>query len=163
MRCMWDFLMRTDKEAGELLNTERVHGLPISDDTKEERFVPPVNTAQNATELERLLFALSARTQVEAAEILEIRQSALSDCERRGGIVTGKLLEQAVRAGVSRDWIKEGKTPKMQEILPPTSKCSLGRYCLEVCPAMEAVQQALRLINRCPHICRGCEHKEEKF
>ena len=149
-------------------NKPRCYGLKfrfsfMSVGAKGERIVSPANTAQNATELERLLFALSARTQVEAAEILEIRQSALSDCKRRGSIVTGKLLEQAVKAGVSRDWIKEGKTPMMQEMLPTTSKCSIGRYCLEVCPAMEAVQQALRLINRCPHICRGCEHKEEKF
>lgn len=114
----------------------------------------------NNTELERLLIALSCRRQVDAAELLGVRENSLSDCKRRGGRVTGNLLEQALQAGIRREWIKEGEPP-MRRAIDSKKECPAGKYCLESCPALEAVQQAVALIACCPHICAGCAHKME--
>lgn len=105
------------------------------------------------TELERLYAALSVRTQVEAANILGVRQSAFSGGKR----VAGAVLESALRLGVSREWIQEGKLPMRIVKAPSLKKCEAGQYCLETCPALEAVQQAVRLIAHCPHICGACK------
>ena len=113
----------------------------------------------NSSALGRLYAALGARTQIEAAEQLGVRQSALSDCKRRGNIVTGNVLEKAVMLSISVEWIQEGKLPMWNAALS-TTKCNAGRYCLEACPALEYLQQAVRLISRCPYICKACEHNQ---
>ena len=118
--------------------------------------MPLSATDQHTTELDRLLMALSAKTQMEAAKLLGVRQSQISDCKRQGSTVTGNLLEQAIKVGIRREWVKDGELPMQRET--SARRCIAGRYCLEVCPALEALQQAARLITSCPHICKACEH-----
>lgn len=120
-----------------------------------------LSSSQPTTELERLLIALSAKTHAQAASLLEVSQSCLSDCKRRGSVVTGKLLEQAIKIDISISWIKDGQLPmRLGEAAPKKQKCAVESYCLEVCPALEAVKTAVSLIAVCPHICKACNHKK---
>lgn len=112
---------------------------------------------QKITELDRLLAALDCQTQMRAAALLNVRQSKLSDCKRRGGIVSGDLLDNALTLGIRREWIKQGEKP-MKEEYSFGKKCELGRYCLEVCPALEAAQKLVSLIAACSHICGACKY-----
>lgn len=113
---------------------------------------------QEITELDRLLVALDCQTQMRAAALLNIRQSKLSDCKRRGGIVSGDLLENALTLGIRQEWIKQGEKP-MKEEYSFGKKCELGRYCLESCPALEAAQKVVSLIVACSHICEACKYR----
>ena len=122
----------------------------------------PTSENTPATELDRLFTALAARTQIEAAGLLGVRQSALSDCKRRGGIVTGSVLEKAAAIGISLEWIKHGTLPTRMYEADFEKHCRVGRYCLKRCPALDALQQALRLVAYCPHICGACDHNPPK-
>ena len=57
---------------------------------------------------ERLLFALQVTTGVEAASLLGARQSLLSDCKRRGMVVTEKVLEHAEAKGINLEGVLHG-------------------------------------------------------
>lgn len=118
----------------------------------------PTSEKPAATELDRLFMALAARTQIEAADMLGVRQSVLSDSKRRGGVVTGDLLKTALTFGVSLEWITQVKPPMRIDEAGLEKKCRTGRYCLERCPALDALQQALRLASHCQYICGACEH-----
>ena len=61
-----------------------------------------------STPYERLLFALQVTTGVEAASLLEVRQSLLSDCKRRGMVVTEKVLEHAGAKGINLKGVARG-------------------------------------------------------
>lgn len=71
------------------------------------------------TQYDRLLYALGLdqineyyRTFfTQASEILDVRMSALSDCIRRGKIVTEPVLEAAQAKGINSDFIISGKEP----------------------------------------------------
>ena len=114
-------------------------------------------TDSETTPYERLMAALQARTQAEAAERLGVRQAVLSDCKRRG-MVTGSVLELAGMKGINPDWITRGRQP-MRLSLPAGGRRHKGctRYCLEECPARAAMKEALRLLECCPHVCLACD------
>lgn len=71
------------------------------------------------TQYDRLLYALGLEQSGEyyrtfftqAAEMLGVRMSQLSDCIRRGKIVTGLVLEAAKAKGINPDFIKSGTEP----------------------------------------------------
>ena len=71
------------------------------------------------TQYDRLLYALGLEQSGEyyrtfftqASELLEVRMSTLSDCIRRGKIVTEPVLEAARAKGVNPDFIKNGTEP----------------------------------------------------
>lgn len=71
------------------------------------------------TQYDRLLYALGLEQNggyyrtffTQASDILEVRMSQLSDCIRRGKIVTGPVLDAAKTKGINPDFIKHGKEP----------------------------------------------------
>lgn len=79
------------------------------------------------TQYDRLLYALGLDQTNEyyrtfftqASEILDVRMSALSDCIRRGKIVTEPVLEAAKAKGINPDFIRTGKEPVYLEGFAP--------------------------------------------
>lgn len=75
------------------------------------------------TQYDRLLYALGLEQADEhyrtfftqASDMLEVRMNQLSDCIRRGKIVTGPVLDAAKAKGINPDFIKNGKEPIYQE------------------------------------------------
>ena len=79
------------------------------------------------SQYDRLLYALGLDQANEyyrtfftqASEMLEVRMSTLSDCIRRGKIVTDPVLEAAKVKGINPDFIKIGKDPVYLEGFTP--------------------------------------------
>ena len=75
------------------------------------------------TQYDRLLYALGLDQTNEynrtfftqASEMLDVRMSALSDCIRRGKIVTEPVLEAATAKGINPEFITSGNEPVYQE------------------------------------------------
>lgn len=55
---------------------------------------------------DRIKFATNARTQVELAEMLEIRQSSISDAKRRRSIPAEWYIKLYDKFGLSLDWLR---------------------------------------------------------
>ena len=66
------------------------------------------------TSLERLLQAAECRSQVELADFLGIRQSAISDAKRRGIIPADWLHFLQKTKGIRPEWILSGIAPKYE-------------------------------------------------
>ncbi|MDY6851161.1 MAG: S24 family peptidase [Thermodesulfobacteriota bacterium] len=62
--------------------------------------------------LGRIKEATGARTQVELAEILGIRQSSISDAKRRSSIPSDWFLKLFRQYGLNPDWLAEDKGPR---------------------------------------------------
>lgn len=60
---------------------------------------------------ERIKFATNTRTQVELADVLEIRQSSISDAKRRNSVPADWLVKLFDKFGLSPDWLKQGMGP----------------------------------------------------
>lgn len=60
---------------------------------------------------DRIRFATNARTQVELAEVLEIRQSSISDAKRRDSIPADWYMKLFEKFGLNPDWLKKGSGP----------------------------------------------------
>lgn len=60
---------------------------------------------------ERIKLATETRTQVELAEVLEIRQSSISDAKRRNSIPADWFMKLFERFGLNPDWLKKGSGP----------------------------------------------------
>ncbi len=79
------------------------------------------------TQYDRLLYALGLEQTgeyyrtffTEASARLEVRMCALSDCIRRGKIVTGPVLDAAKAKGISPDFITHGTEPVYLEGFTP--------------------------------------------
>ena len=66
-------------------------------------------------EYERILSALDLRTQVKLAEILDVRQSSISDALKRNdpdGVPAGWKLRLLEAAGLRPEWIRTGEGPR---------------------------------------------------
>lgn len=79
------------------------------------------------TEYDRLLFALGLEQQTEhyrsflteASALLQVSMSRLSDCVRRGRVVTEPVLEAAKAKGINPEFIKNGREPIYPEVFSP--------------------------------------------
>ncbi|WP_394026439.1 hypothetical protein [Desulfovibrio falkowii] len=79
------------------------------------------------TQYDRLLYALGLEQTGEyyrtfftqASNMLEVRMSQLSDCIRRGKIVTGPVLDAAKAKGINPDFIKHSLEPVYLEGFTP--------------------------------------------
>lgn len=79
------------------------------------------------TQYDRLLYALGLEQTGEyyrtfftqASDMLDVSMSQLSDCIRRGKIVTGPLLDAAKAKGINPDFIKNSKDPIYLEGFTP--------------------------------------------
>lgn len=60
---------------------------------------------------ERIKLATRTRTQIELAQVLEIRQSSISDAKRRNSIPSDWCMKLFERFGLNPDWIKKGTGP----------------------------------------------------
>ena len=67
------------------------------------------------TSLERLLQAAECRSQVELADFLGIRQSAISDAKRRGIIPADWLHFLQKTKGIRPEWILSGTPPQYED------------------------------------------------
>lgn len=61
--------------------------------------------------LERIKKATGARTQVQLAEVLDVRQSSISDAKRRCSIPSDWFLKLYRSHGLDPDWLSEGVEP----------------------------------------------------
>ncbi len=60
---------------------------------------------------ERIKFSTGTKTQVEIAELLEIRQSSISDAKRRNSVPAEWVMKLFEKFGLNPDWIKQGVGP----------------------------------------------------
>lgn len=60
---------------------------------------------------ERIKLATNTRTQVELAEVLDIRQSSISDAKRRNSVPADWFMKLFEQFGLSPDWLKKGDGP----------------------------------------------------
>ena len=60
---------------------------------------------------ERIKLATNTRTQVELAEVLEIRQSSISDAKRRNSVPSDWYMKLFEQFGLNPDWMKKGTGP----------------------------------------------------
>lgn len=59
----------------------------------------------------RIKRATNTRTQVEVAEVLEIRQSSISDAKRRDSVPSDWYMKLFEKFGLNPDWLKYGSGP----------------------------------------------------
>ena len=60
---------------------------------------------------ERIKLATRTRTQIQLANVLDIRQSSISDAKRRNSIPSDWCIKLFERFGLNPDWIKKGTGP----------------------------------------------------
>lgn len=60
---------------------------------------------------ERIKMATNTRTQVEIAEVLDIRQSSISDAKRRNSVPSDWYMKLFEQFGLNPDWLKKGSGP----------------------------------------------------
>lgn len=60
---------------------------------------------------ERIKLATNTRTQVELAEVLDIRQSSISDAKRRNSVPSDWYMKLFEKFGLNPDWLKKGSGP----------------------------------------------------
>lgn len=60
---------------------------------------------------ERIKFATNTRTQVELADVLDIRQSSISDAKRRNSVPADWFMKLFEKFGLNPDWLKQGVGP----------------------------------------------------
>jgi phage repressor protein C with HTH and peptisase S24 domain len=78
---------------------------------------------------ERIKVATHTRTQIELAEVLDIRQSSISDAKRRNSVPSDWCMKLFERFGLNPDWIKKGAGPmylRTETGYIPTDTPSLG-------------------------------------
>ncbi len=62
---------------------------------------------------ERIKQATNTRTQVELADVLEIRQSSISDAKRRNSVPADWYMKLYESFGLNPDWLKKGSGPML--------------------------------------------------
>ena len=60
---------------------------------------------------DRIKFATNTRTQVELADVLDIRQSSISDAKRRDSVPADWFMKLFEKFGLNPDWLKQGVGP----------------------------------------------------
>lgn len=76
---------------------------------KEKREIPPEQLAAYEAAMERIKSVTGARTQVQLAELLEVRQSSISDAKRRASIPSDWLLKLQRSHKIHADWFLTGE------------------------------------------------------
>ena len=70
------------------------------------------NTVSTFEEVfERIKLATNTRTQVELAEVLDIRQSSISDAKRRNSVPSDWYMKLFEKFGLNPDWLKKASGP----------------------------------------------------
>jgi Bacteriophage CI repressor helix-turn-helix domain. len=79
---------------------------------KKKTDISPEAVAIHEAAMERIKNISGARTQVQLAEVLDVRQSSISDAKRRASIPPEWLLKLMRTHQVMPDWILTGQGPK---------------------------------------------------
>ncbi|SNS06165.1 Bacteriophage CI repressor helix-turn-helix domain-containing protein [Humidesulfovibrio mexicanus] len=79
---------------------------------KQAREITPERVAAFEAAMERIRTVTGARTQVQLAEALDIRQSSISDAKRRASIPAEWLLKLQRKHQVFADWFLTGEGPR---------------------------------------------------
>lgn len=79
---------------------------------KQPREISPEQLAAFEAAMERIKTVTGARTQVQLAEVLEVRQSSISDAKRRASIPSDWLLKLQRKHQVFADWFLTGEGPR---------------------------------------------------
>ncbi len=79
---------------------------------KRKRDITPEQQAAFEAGMERIKQATGARTQVQLAEVLDVRQSSISDAKRRASIPDNWLIKLYRSHGLPPDWIELGTGPQ---------------------------------------------------
>ena len=80
---------------------------------------------------ERIKAATNTRTQMELAEVLDIRQSSISDAKRRNSVPSDWYMKLFEQFGLNPDWLKKGSGPmylRTEQGYVPTD-VSVGMVC----------------------------------
>ncbi|MDL2316793.1 helix-turn-helix domain-containing protein [Desulfovibrio sp. OttesenSCG-928-A18] len=79
---------------------------------------------------ERIKLATNTRTQVELADVLDIRQSSISDAKRRNSVPSDWYMKLFEQFGLNPDWLKKGSGPMYlrtdQGYAPVDAPASIG-------------------------------------
>lgn len=79
---------------------------------KLNRVIDPEQLAAYESAMERIRQATGARTQVQLADVLEVRQSSISDAKRRASIPDNWLVKLLRSHKLHPDWIEFGTGPQ---------------------------------------------------
>lgn len=79
---------------------------------RQRREITPERLAAYEAAMERIKSATGARTQVQLAELLEIRQSSISDAKRRASIPSDWLVKLLESHSVMPRWVLTGEGPR---------------------------------------------------
>ena len=77
--------------------------------------------------IERIKVATGARTQVQLADVLMVRQSSISDAKRRASIPPEWLLKLFRAYKLMPDWLMDGDGPKLLTDLVPEMNMHVAR------------------------------------
>lgn len=89
--------------------------------------------------LERIQEVTLARTQVELADVLEIRQSSVSDAKRRATVPDSWLVKLLDKLGVNPGWILTGHGPRYLVGADKPGEVALGEWSRPEPPEPEPV------------------------
>lgn len=81
---------------------------------------------------ERIKLATNTRTQVELAEVLDIRQSSISDAKRRNSVPSDWYMKLFEQFGLNPDWLKKGSGPmylRTEQGYTPVDAPAVGMVC----------------------------------
>ncbi|MHC1700317.1 MAG: helix-turn-helix domain-containing protein [Humidesulfovibrio sp.] len=110
---------------------------------------PAVQAAFDAA-MERIKAVTGARTQVQLADVLEVRQSSISDAKRRASIPDGWLVKLLRTHRVMPDWIEHGAQPQYLDASTHEVLAELGQTVRalteDVVRLMASVDQNLDII-----------------
>ena len=88
---------------------------------KHPREISPEQLAAFEGAMSRIKEVTGAHTQVQLAEVLEVRQSSISDAKRRASIPDGWLVKLLRTHQVMPDWILTGEGPKFAAEAAPAA------------------------------------------
>ena len=95
---------------------------------------------------ERIKLATSSRTQVELAEVLDIRQSSISDAKRRNSVPGDWYMKLFEKYGLNPDWLKQGVGPMYlrteQGYMPQDAPASSGSSVPRAFPTAKGLPDA---------------------
>ena len=120
---------------------------------------------------ERIKLATHTRTQIELANVLDIRQSSISDAKRRNSVPSDWCMKLFERFGLNPDWIKKGTGPMylrtetgyapMDAEVPPTAReeaslysdanaknTVVSVYSMQPCTGQEQEKGGLRVVGK---------------
>lgn len=90
-----------------------------------------------ASSYDRIKEATHARTQVELAEVLRIRQSSISDAKRRAQVPDSWLVKLLATYGLNPEWIKTGLGPRYLVGSDTPGEVTPGRWTTPPAPEPE--------------------------